>query len=420
MTCCRIAFHVLVAILFVATVSISPAVAADLSRQSAEGATADVIAEARRLSSDGRRPEALSLLRAHLARNPDDTDARVLLGTMLSWEGQYDAARKELQRVLQGNPAHGDALPALINVELWSDRPERAEQLASRGIRERPGDTTYLLAHARALQAQKREREALQDVERVLVLEPSNEQGHRLRRSLREALRFWQVGFSVTYDRFAPDRDPWQEGDISLKRQTRGGAIIGRAYKARRFGKDDEQFEIETYPRFRPGSYASISAAWAPEHDLYPHYRFAVDFWQSVGWGLEASGGFRRLHFTDDVDIYTVTLGKYHGNWYVGARSYIVPGGTGTSASVHAWVRKFFGEGFHYVTVRYGRGAAREEIRNAIDVALLRSDSFSADTVFPLGAQFELGFRGGVSREERVDRDPLRQYSFTSSIGYKF
>ncbi|MBI1873142.1 MAG: YaiO family outer membrane beta-barrel protein [Acidobacteria bacterium] len=380
----------------------------------------DALAQARALSSDGKRGEALSLLRAHLTKNPDDSDARVVYGTMLSWDGQYDAARQQLEAVLKGHPGHGDALPALINVELWSDRPQRAEALAAEALHEKPNDTTYLLSHARALQAMARGREALDEVRRVLNQEPSNEQALRLRRTIQSTLQFWQVGVGFSFDRFDDDRQPWQEGDLSLKRQTRVGAIIGRASRARRFGVDDQQFEVEMYPRFRPGSYAYISVAVAPDAAFFPDYRFGFDFWQSLGAGFEGSGGFRRLHFGDDVDIYTVTLGKYYGNWYAGARSYILPHDSGNSVSVHGWVRRFFRDADTYAGVRYGRGASREEIRDQNDLALLQSETFAAEVNLPATDRLIVGVRGSVSRDQRADRDPLRQHSFSTSLYYRF
>src|ERR1700730_4249124 len=92
----------------------------------------DVIARARSLAIANERLEALALLDKRLADHPDDSDAWTLYGVILSWGGRYDDARKVLDSVLERNANHGDALPALINVELWSDHPERAEELINK------------------------------------------------------------------------------------------------------------------------------------------------------------------------------------------------------------------------------------------------------------------------------------------------
>ncbi len=53
----------------------------------------DVVTRARELALAGQRHNAVALLEEHLATSPGDGDARVLLGTVLSWEGRYDRAR---------------------------------------------------------------------------------------------------------------------------------------------------------------------------------------------------------------------------------------------------------------------------------------------------------------------------------------
>src|SRR4051794_30566846 len=71
--------------------------------------------QARTLAISGRRAEAIEVLRRRLALAPDDGDARVLLGTVLSWNHSYDEARVELETVLRKNATHSDAVRALIN-----------------------------------------------------------------------------------------------------------------------------------------------------------------------------------------------------------------------------------------------------------------------------------------------------------------
>src|SRR4051794_25368857 len=58
----------------------------------------------------GPRGRPTQPLRQRRAAAPGDSAARVLLGTVLSWDQSYDEARLELQAVLQRNAIHGDAL----------------------------------------------------------------------------------------------------------------------------------------------------------------------------------------------------------------------------------------------------------------------------------------------------------------------
>ena len=77
------------------------------------------LSSARELAIAGNRAEALAMLEAQLAANPEDLDARTLYGIVLSWDRQFDRARQELKRVLAADPNNGDARAALTNVERW-------------------------------------------------------------------------------------------------------------------------------------------------------------------------------------------------------------------------------------------------------------------------------------------------------------
>jgi tetratricopeptide (TPR) repeat protein len=145
-------------------------------------AAADV-AQARELAGSGHRDESIRLLFYILSQDPTDTEARTLLGTVLSWEGRYDDARREFANVLATNPTHGDALPAAINVELWSGHPDAAASLADRGLAARPDDVALRNARARALYAMGKGEEALKDSEHVLAPRAEQHRGARPQRA---------------------------------------------------------------------------------------------------------------------------------------------------------------------------------------------------------------------------------------------
>lgn len=88
---------------------------------------------ARTLATAGQRAEALQILEARLASAPDDRDARLWYGIVLSWDRQFDRARTELQRVLAVDPNNSDAREALANVERWSRGEQRPQREARVG-----------------------------------------------------------------------------------------------------------------------------------------------------------------------------------------------------------------------------------------------------------------------------------------------
>ena len=162
-----------------------------------------------------------------------------------------------------------------------------------------------------------------------------------------------------------------------MSRQTPHGSVIGRASRAHRFSSTDQQFEVDFYPSLRPGTYGFVSVGVAPDHLLYPKHRFAFDLYQSVGHGVEVSGGFRRLEFTDATSIYVGTVTKYLGNWMLTGKVYRVPApGILDSTSGHAVVRRYFGgDGSSFIGFGYSQGLSREEVRGIGDLIALDSQT---------------------------------------------
>jgi YaiO family outer membrane protein len=387
---------------------------------------ATVAEKARELATHGQRDAAIRLLRDQLAQAPNDTDARTMLGIVLSWEGRYDEARKELETVLDLNPTHADALPAAIRVEIWSGNPYRAERLARRGLEKKPDDPTLLVCRARALDAVGRQEEAESELRRALALDPGNAEARDLSGRIREALVRWQVGLYHTYDHFTPDLAPWNESQLYLKRRTIYGPLIGRWSHAWRFDSQDDQMEIEAYPSIRSGTYAWLDAGYSPSADLYPRYRFGGDIYQSLPAGLEASLGYRRLNFTNtSANIYVGSLGKYYASWLVTGRVFVTPGVAGASRSYSLGARNYFGNGLGYYGFRFGWGRS-PEIRSAVELETLRSRTIAGELILPLPRRFEFDLRAGWSHEDRIDLSVpdhvsgVRHLSIGAGLYYSF
>jgi YaiO family outer membrane protein len=243
--------------------------------------------------------------------------------------------------------------------------------------------------------------------------------GETLRRSLQDSRRLWQLRAQTSYDT-SNDRVAWHETQLSLSRNTPVGSISVKAARAQRLGLEDDQFEIEIYPRLRPGTYAYVAGAYAPDALLYPQYRYAADLYQNLGAGFEGSAGFRRLGFGSGVNIYVGSLSKYYGNWLFTGRVFVTPNSAGTARSTHASFRRYIGGAGSYVGMRYGRGGWREELRTLNDFEVLDSDVGAAEATVILGRRLELSVTGSYSREDRVERRQLRRYSLATTLGLRF
>ena len=362
-----------------------------VSVRSVSAQTTDPIAQARALDKAGRRADAIQVLRDRLAASPADDDTREVLGLFLSWEGKYDEARTLLQLVLDHRPTDSDAVSGLMNVELWSGPLRAARLMADRGAALKPGDERFTLGRERVLNAAA-------------------------------AAKPWTFGAAYSRDTFSDGRDPWQESHVSLKRYTAPATVIASVAQARRFGLKDTQYQLEVYPKFRPGTYAYVFVGVAQDKVLYPHIRTGADLNQSIGAGFELSAGFRRLEFATVTNIYVGSISKYAGDWLLTGRMYYVPDRTGQSSkSYHGSLRHYFGStGTSYIGARYSRGFSREEVVSINDFEVLSSNTVAADADIELGRVWRLSLQGATSRQQRVSNVSLRQTTVSASLAVRF
>jgi len=348
----------------------------------------DVIAQARAAASAGRRADGIALLAAHLTNSPRDVDARLVYGLILSWDGKYDEARTALNDVLVQAPDYLDARVALMNVEWWS------------------GHT----ADARVL------------VRSVLTRDPGNTQARLVQQRLDARTRPWSAGLSFTHDSFNDDREPWRETSLTIGRETPVGSILVRGNQANRFSLDDRQVDLEFYPTFRAGSYAFVGVSVGEDEVLYPKSRVSVDFYQSIGHGVEVSGGFRQLNFAASTRIYLATVTKYTGNWMLTGKAFVVPDqALGDAWSYHATARRYFGaSGTSYVGGGYSHGFSREELRGVFDLIRVNADTVRGQAEIDVRERLRVSVSASTGRQERAARDPLWQTTATAGLTVRF
>lgn len=386
--------------------------------------TSDPVAQARQLAYSGKehRGQALTMLKQHLVQEPDDSEARVLYGIVLSWEGRYDESREELKQVLARKQDHGDALPALINVEFWSGHPENAEVLAHDALSRHPDDVDLLLADAKALARLNRNREALKLLDRVLSLDRENQAAKRMRREITTTNFTREISIFHSYDWFSDGRNAQIETSFTAKTPTPYGSLLGVINRADRFSEVDYQTELDFYPHFRPGIYGFLEVGHSFHGSLYPSYNVAADLYQSIPHGFEISGGYRRLAFSSGVDIYTFSLAKYFHNWLFTGRGFLVPGDPGPSGTALFSARYFLGsEGLHdYVEFRYSHGASPALAQTVTDIEVLASSRYGVALDKRLASRWSAFFNGNLAQDQRIGLVHLRQYEVQGGLYFRF
>ncbi len=355
-----------------------------------------------------------------LEESPRNWDARILLGRLYAWDGRHDEARKELLVVVRAKPGYSDARNALIDVELWSDHPDRALGYVDEGLARDPNHEDFLYKKATAQRKLGDLAGASVTVDRLLDRNPGHERGAQLHSSIRlkRSVNKFAIGYGYT------DADtlsnPWHGFSVSLNRRTPLGSVILRANWSERFRKKAQQFEIEGYPRLIDGMYAYVNYGYS-EDSLYPRHRYAGELYANLAHGIELSAGFRRLEFeSSQVTIYTGTVAKYIGSWWISLRPYITPKDVSASRSYALTVRRYFGNRDSYLGLTSGFGSSPTDVISVFDLERLNSRKVSAVYSKALGDYTIVKFGGGYSWEELTHARERNWFSFSASLARRF
>jgi YaiO family outer membrane protein len=254
----------------------------------------------------------------------------------------------------------------------------------------------------------------------ILSREPGNPQARLMRQRLEAQFRPWKVTTWYAVDTFN-DGNAWQEFATSVGRETPAGSVIVRGTNASRFGYADQLIEVEAYPSLRAGTYAYVGVGAGIQRDLYPVHRLSFDLYQSVGHGVEISGGYRRLKFSEPVSIYLGTATKYIGTWSLTGRVFFVPSEPSDSWSFHGESRRYFGSaGTSFVGAALSHGFNRDEPRGLGDAILLHANTVRGQADIAVSPRSRLLITASASRQERPLRIPLWQTSISAGAAYGF
>ena len=138
----------------------------------ATGSTAEKLRAAVALQKDGRLVEAEALYRKILEQEPANGDALHLMGVAQYQQGRYEAAVETIRRSIAGNPDHSGSHLNLGVVMQKLGRFDEAMASYDRALELRPRYPKALLNRGNALRDMRRYDDALASYERALSLKP--------------------------------------------------------------------------------------------------------------------------------------------------------------------------------------------------------------------------------------------------------
>ena len=308
---------------------------------------------------------AYSLLNKILSKN-EDNDIRLYLGLAYSWDGKYDDARREIEKVLTSRPQSQEVILALVNIEMWSDNPQKALDILNKALATSPENIDYLYRKAQVLDKLKRPNDAIQVLDSILAKDPNNEKAKNLRTAIK--IENAKNRISVNFTKESIDGlSPWYSGNVQYSRKTNLGSIIGRVNYAQRYGLKGYQYEMDAYPKTGKSNYLYVNAGYS-KAPTFPKYRSGLEFYQSLPKSFDASIGFRYLVFDQSkVTIFTGSIGKYLGNYWLCFRPFVTPS-SGQVPSITGFfiVRRYFSNPETYIGLQYGYGSSPDDVSRFI------------------------------------------------------
>lgn len=318
---------------------------------------------ARDLAFSKNRKQAQDTLLHILTKYPDYHDVREFLASTYAWDGNYEKARAEFQKILGKDSKRKTTWAAAIKNEMWADSPFLALKLSQKALKHFPKDTEILNLQKSAQESTMLPTAAAGAVQTISSKIPNDSIPKETKSNLEKTVRNNTIGVSSEIDIYSEVYDPMIYNAIKYGRQTKYGSIIARANIDRRLGEYGTQFEVDLYPKIAKGMYTYLNFGVSGS-DLFPDYRYGAEIFKSLPKSFEASIGLRALQYDTTTMIYTGSVTWYNGNNYWSFRPYFTPGDNGLSTSGTLSFRKYRSDADNYFGINAGIGISPELNQN--------------------------------------------------------
>lgn len=357
----------------------------------AQQLTADeLFNEARTVAFDQKDyPKAIELSKQALLQAPDYTDISIFLGRLYTWTDNITAARETFDLLEKKNVHDEDLYMAYASLEYWNNGYEKAIELINKGLSYHPQSEDLWLLKAKIYYSNDHYTESENAVSSLLNINPKNTEARALSVSLKEFTSKNAIGLTYNYSHFDKQfDDDWHIVSLSYKRATSIGSIIFKLNYANKFAENGTQMEVEAYPKISKMFYLYVAAGYSNDVGIFPKYRTGASIYANLPSSFEGELGYRQLYFSDNIWMYTASVGKYYKNFWFNLRTYITPDDKNISHSYTGTVRYYTKGANDYFAVQAGTGISPEEYRNN----LLENTVYKLKT-FKVGAEYDFSIR---------------------------
>lgn len=228
------------------------------------------------------------------------------------------------------------------------------------------------------------------------------------------------VGADLAYQQFDHGLDAWRTLALSASSRNARGSIIGRVNLADRFNTSGSQVEVDAYPRLADGKYLYLNAGVSGS-SIFPGQRFGAEYYTNLPDAFEASAGVRVLWFDrTPVTLWTATLGKYTGNYWISLRPFVHQTATGTSSSASLSIRRYGEDADHFVGLRVGAGNSPSDNATPDAITRTRSSSVALTGSRVLGKRHLWTWSLSRDSEGLTATSSRQSWTFSTGIAVRF
>lgn len=327
--------------------------------------------------------KSIALAKEALDKSPDYTDISIFLGRLYTWNDDVNSARALFEDLEKQMIADEDFFIAYGSLEFWNDNEQEALRIVEKGLQHHPKSEDLWLLKAK-IHSSNNPTKAEEALLYVLELNPKNTEARAMYSRIRElnSKNALSVLYNLTHFDKQFDED-WHIVGLSYKRVTKYGSVILRGNYAKKFGADGKQIELEAYPRISKTFYLYVGAGYSEDVGIFPKYRTGISLFANLPKSFEGELGYRQLYFSDNIWMYTASVGKYYKNYWFNVRTYLTPDHKNISHSYTGTVRYYTKGANDYFGIQVGSGISPEESTNN----LLANENFKLKT-FKAGCEY--------------------------------
>jgi len=393
--------------------------------QETDKSSDELFAEARKVAFDqSNYPEAIVITKQALSQSPTYADIAVFLGRLYTWTDEVQLARETFKNVETTMDPAEDLYLAYASLEYWNNASDEAVNILDRGLIKFPKSEDLLFLKAKILYSEDKYDEATVAINELLKINKTNTEARELAVKINNSNAKNAIGISYNFSHFDKQfADNWNAVSVSYKRMTSLGSIILKLNYANKFASNGTQVELEAYPRISDTFYMYVGGGYSGDVGIFPKYRGGASLYANLPKSFEGEVGIRYLHFSDNLFMFTGSVGKYYSNFWFNLRTFITPSDNNISHSYTFTTRYYTGDANNYLSFAIGSGISPEDFNNN----LLGETKYKLKS-FKLGLDYNFSIKdinifsvgANYFNQEYLPHTKGNQFDFSISYSRKF